>query len=211
MLELPDLPYAHGALEPFISSDTMALHHGKHHRKYVEESNAWIERMRRSGEIDLTGLSAEEVVAQYPNRFNQNDAHAFPGDFVHNFGQHLNHNVFWRSMSERRDTAPDPYVTSAIIMYFGGMDPLRDAFIQAGLSQELPGWIWLCMVPGQGLRIASTTLGWHPLFDGVVPLLACDIWEHAYYLDYQNRRADFVNAVIDKLLNWQFAEKNLAG
>lgn len=206
MFELPDLPYAHGALEPFISTDTMSLHHGQHHKKYVKAANAWVDRLQKDPvqPVDLSALTAEEVVEKHFDAFQPDGKWVFQPDFVFNLGQHLNHLVFWQSMTPKRDTKPSEAFQKAISEAWSSMEDLRDGFIRAGLEQSAPGWVWLAIVPGKGLALVTTTLGWHPTFNGIFPVIGCDLWEHAYYLDYQNRKQEYLLAFWN-LINWENA------
>ena len=194
--ELPALPYADTALEPHYSQKTISFHYGKHHRAYVDNLNKLV------AGTDLEKKSLEEVIraaAGNPEKV---------GVF-NNSAQVWNHTFFWNSMKPNGGGAPTGAVAKAIDASFGSYDNFKKEFSNAAMTQFGSGWAWLVADKGQ-LRIAKTPNAETPLTTGQTALLTVDVWEHAYYLDYQNRRADFVAAVIDKLLNWDFANANLA-
>lgn len=195
--ELPQLPYAQDALEPHVSAKTLSFHHGKHHQAYVSKTNELI------AGTDLEGKSVEDVIAaarQAGNKglFNQS-------------AQIWNHTFFWNSMAPNAGGQPSGAVADAISQAFGSYDDFAAKFKASAVGNFGSGWTWL-VKGANGLEIVNTDDADTPLvIDGKTPLLTVDVWEHAYYLDYQNRRPDFVQAFLDHLVNWDFVNKNLAG
>jgi Fe-Mn family superoxide dismutase len=192
---LPPLPYAEQALEPYISVRTLGLHYGKHHRAYVDSLNEAV----AGTEFAHMGL-AEVVQATAGN----------PGSLsvFNNAAQAWNHEFYWKSMRPHGGGAPSGGLKSRIDGAFGSLDEFQKTFIAAGASQFGSGWVWL-VSDGSRLRIAKTPDADSPLTQGMRPLVVCDVWEHAYYLDYENRRADYIKVFLEKLANWDFAAENL--
>jgi Fe-Mn family superoxide dismutase len=195
-IELPPLPYAQDALAPVISAQTLSFHYGKHHKAYVDNLNKLVAGTDMS-ETPLEALI--KAVAGKPDK----------AGVFNNAAQVWNHTFFWNSMKPNGGGAPTGAVAKAIDASFGSYDNFKKEFSNAAMTQFGSGWAWLVADKGQ-LKIAKTPNAETPLTTGQTALLTVDVWEHAYYLDYQNRRADFVAAVIDKLLNWEFANANLA-
>ena len=180
--EVPALPYAYDALEPHIDETTMQIHHDKHHQAYVDKLNAAVEgtdAANSSIEELISGLSALPAEIQGPVR--------------NNGGGHLNHSLFWESMSADGGGAPDGDLAAAIDDAFGSFEAFKEAFEAAGVGQFGSGWAWL-VADGDGVGVVSTANQDSPLTDGKTPLLGNDVWEHAYYLNYQNRRPDYLKA-----------------
>ena len=180
--EVPALPYAYDALEPHVDEATMQIHHDKHHQAYVDKLNAAVEgtdAANSSIEDLIAGLSSLPAEIQGPVR--------------NNGGGHLNHSLFWESMSADGGGAPDGDLAAAIEDAFGSFDDFKAAFEAAGVGQFGSGWAWL-VVDGGKLAVVSTANQDSPLTDGKTPLLGNDVWEHAYYLNYQNRRPDYLKA-----------------
>ena len=194
VLELPELPFAKNDLEPHMTANTLDFHHGKHHQAYVTKGN---ELLESSG---ITANSLEELVIAAANE---------GGALFNNVGQHYNHSFFWNSLSQSGGGAPDGEIAAKIDKDFGNFDSFKAEFVAAGAGQFGSGWVWLILDQGT-LKIAKTANAETPLTQGKTPILVCDVWEHAYYLDYQNRRPDFLKAFIDNMANWQFANENLA-
>ena len=196
MFELPPLPYDHAALEPMISRATMDVHHGKHHKKYIDTLNTLLAKTGRMSE------SLEDVVRRAAGA----DADT---KLFNNAAQAWNHTFFWTAMSARRQ-APDGALVEAIARDFGGLEALKAAFVAEGNAHFGSGWVWLA-AERETLKLLST----HDAEDllihrGLTPLLVCDVWEHAYYLDHKNDREGFLNAWFDALPNWSFAEDQYA-
>ena len=193
--ELPDLPYDYEALAPHMSSQTLHLHHDKHHQTYVTNLNNLV------ADTDLEGKSLEEVVkASYGDS-------AKAGVF-NNAGQHWNHCLFWRIMAKDGGGKPTGEVGKRIDASFGSYDAFADQFKTAAATQFGSGWAWLAL-DGSDLKVVKTPNGENPLVHGMSPLLGIDVWEHAYYLDYQNRRPEYVASFLANLVNWDEVEAEL--
>ena len=195
--ELPDLPYAKDALAPAISANTLDFHHGKHHKTYVDRLNGAIDG------TDMAGKSLEDVVKWAASDKSRTG-------IFNNAAQTWNHTFFWNSMKPKGGGAPSGDLASAIESSFGGFDKFREKFLADGAGQFGSGWVWLVESGGK-LEVVTTANAGTPITDGKKPLITCDVWEHAYYLDYQNRRPDFLATFMDQLVNWDFASANLAG
>src|SRR5258707_8741733 len=191
---LPPLPYAEDALVPVISGTTIGFHYGKHHRAYVDNLNKAIEG------TDLAGKSLEDIVK------------ATAGDparvgVFNNAAQDWNHTFYWSSMRPNGGGMPTGPIVDHIKDSFGDYAKFRQEFATAAVTQFGSGWAWLVQDPDKKLKVVKTANADTPMARGVTCLLTCDVWEHAYYLDYQNRRPDYVNAWLDKLVNWDFAAR----
>lgn len=193
---LPDLPYAHDSLEPHVSAQTLGFHHGKHHQTYVTNLNNLVK------DTAFAAQSLEAIILA-----TKGDAR-FAGIF-NNAAQIWNHSFFWHSMTPQGGGAPEGALLARITEDFGSFDAFKDEFKNAGLTQFGSGWAWLVLEDGK-LKVTKTPNADLPLAHGQKALLTCDVWEHAYYLDYQNRRADFLTVFLEKLVNWKFVEANLA-
>lgn len=196
MFRLPDLPYATDALEPTVSRTTMETHWGKHHKAYVDKTN---ELAAKAG---MEGRPLEEVVAYAAER-----REAEPKLF-NNAGQAWNHGFFWRSMTPQR-TAPEGELATAIDSGFGGLDGLKARFVDEGVNHFASGWAWLTVGDG-ALEVISTHDADTALVKSGTPLLVCDLWEHAYYLDYKQDRKGFLERWFDTVANWSFAAQQFA-
>ena len=189
--ELPALPYAHDALEPHIDARTMEIHHGKHHNAYVNNVNNALD-----GHADLQGKSIEDLIR---------DLGSIPEDIRgavrNNGGGHYNHSLFWPSMSAAGGGEPDGALGAAINSTFGSFDDFKATFAKAAGTRFGSGWAWLCVDGSGGLVVNSTPNQDNPVSDGLTPILGLDVWEHAYYLNYQNRRPDYV-AAFWNVVNW---------
>ena len=197
---LPPLPYPTNALEPTIDQQTMEIHHGKHHNAYVTNLNNAI-----AGKADLEALSIEDLcknISKLPADVQ--------GPIRNNGGGHFNHTLFWNIMGPNAGGAPTGALGEAITATFGSFDAFKEAFGKAGITRFGSGWAWLIVKDGK-LAITSTPNQDNPLMDGSgTPILGLDVWEHAYYLDYQNLRPAYVQVFFEKLVNWDFAAANLA-
>ena len=187
---LPDLPYSNDALEPHIDSKTMEIHHGKHHNGYTTKLNACLVGS------DLESKSIEEVL----KGLDMNNS-----ALRNNGGGYFNHCIFWESMSPNGGGIPSGNLLNAINSSFGSFDSFKDLFSNAAATRFGSGWAWLCVHSGGKLEICSTANQDNPLMPGIgcegYPILGLDVWEHAYYLNYQNRRPDYINAFFN-VLNW---------
>ena len=181
--ELPELPYAHDALEPHIDARTMEIHHGKHHQAYINNVNGALE-----GNEELAGKSVEDLVS---------DLDSVPEDIRgavrNNGGGHANHSLFWSVMGPGKGGEPGGDLGAAIDAIFGSLDGFKEEFAKAGATRFGSGWAWL-VVDGGNLAVTSTANQDSPLMEGKTPILGLDVWEHAYYLNYQNRRPDYIAA-----------------
>lgn len=188
--ELPQLPYAHDALEPHVDTRTMEIHHGKHHAGYTNNLNAAIEGTA------LEGKSIEDILA------NMGDNTAVRN----NGGGYYNHDLFWQVMSPNGGGAPSGDLAAAIDESFGSFDAFKEAFAKAAATRFGSGWAWLCVHKGGKVEVCSTPNQDNPLMSGVgcggLPVLGLDVWEHAYYLNYQNRRPDYIGAFWN-VVNWE--------
>ena len=198
--ELPSLGYSADALEPHIDARTMEIHHGRHHAAYTSNLNAAIE-----GHPELHSKSAEELVA---------DLSALPAAIRmavrNNGGGYLNHNLFWEVISPGGSSAPEGGLADAIAGKFGNLEDFRALFAQAAIGRFGSGWAWLSADRAGELEVISTANQDTPLMEGKVPLLGLDVWEHAYYLNYQNRRPDYV-AAFWKVVNWSTVGERFRG
>ena len=181
--QLPELPYAYDALEPYIDARTMEIHHGKHHNAYVTNLNNAI-----AGNTDLESQSIDELISNL-------DAVPEPirGAVRNNGGGHANHSLFWTSMGASKGGAPSGALGDAMDSTFGSFETFKEEFTKAGMTRFGSGWAWLSIANG-ALEVSSTPNQDSPVMDGNTPLLGCDVWEHAYYLNYQNLRPDYINA-----------------
>ena len=195
---LPDLPYPSDALEPHIDARTMEIHHGKHHNAYITNVNKAL-----ADHADLAAKSIEDLVS---------DLGAVPeairGAVRNNGGGHANHSLFWQLMSKNGGGAPGGELASAIDGAFGNFDDFKAKFTQAGMTRFGSGWAWLTLAGG-GLTVESTPNQDTPLSEGRTPLLGLDVWEHAYYLNYQNRRPDYIAAWWN-VVNWDEVARRFA-
>ncbi|WP_305045716.1 superoxide dismutase [Geoalkalibacter sp.] len=194
-LVLPDLPYAPNALEPHISARTLEFHHGKHHKAYVDNGNKLLEGS------DLKGLSMEEIMKKTAGD-------ASKAGIFNNVAQVWNHSFYWKCIKPGGGGQPTGKIAEKIAADFGSFDKFVEEFKNAGATQFGSGWAWL-VLDGAKLKVTKTLNAENPLTQGMKPLLTMDVWEHAYYLDYQNRRPDYMATFIDKLINWEFVNANL--
>jgi Fe-Mn family superoxide dismutase len=194
--ELPPLPYADDALAPIISAKTISFHYGKHHKANVDNLNGLLEDLP-----DLAGLTLEDLIERVAGD-------ASKASVFNNAAQVWNHTFYWNSLHPQAGGKPTGKVLDRINASFGDFDEFKRAFSTAAKTQFGSGWTWL-VANGDRLEVVTTPNAETPLTQGKKCLLTIDVWEHAYYLDYQNKRPDYVTAVIDKLLNWEFAAANL--
>ncbi len=192
---LPSLPYADNALSPVISANTLGFHYGKHHKAYVDNLNKLVEG------TEFANLSLEKIITLTAGK-------AEKSAIFNNAAQTWNHTFYWNSLSPKGGGEPPAGLKQKIQDSFGSLDACKKELAAAATTQFGSGWAWL-VLDGSKLKVVKTANAETPITTGLKPLLTIDVWEHAYYLDYQNRRADYVNAVLDKLLNWNFAAENL--
>ena len=196
--ELPNLPYAHDALEPDIDAKTMEIHHGKHHAGYVSKLNAVIEG------TDLAGKSLEDLMKN----------HSDNGAIKNNGGGHWNHSLFWKIMSPNGGGEPSGTLADAINSAFGSFEKFKEEFSNAAATRFGSGWAWLCKNSDGTVSVCSTPNQDNPLMPHTgcsgTPILGLDVWEHAYYLNYQNRRPDYIKAFFNAI-NWDVVSKKFEG
>jgi Fe-Mn family superoxide dismutase len=193
-IKLPKLPYAMDALEPHMSTETMEYHYGKHHRGYVDKLNTLIEGTR------FQDMPLEQIIVAARE--------SSEIDILNNAAQAWNHAFFWQCLSPKGQSEPVGRIRDLIEDEFGGIDKVKEKFRAAATSQFGSGWTWLVLDSGK-LRIMSTTNAESPIGTHMTPLLTLDVWEHAYYLDYRNERARYVDAFLDRLIDWKFALDNV--
>jgi Fe-Mn family superoxide dismutase len=192
---LPPLPYAENALEPVLTAKTLSFHYGKHHKAYVDNLNKLI------AGTQYATLSLEKIITSTAGKPEK-------AAIFNNAAQIWNHTFYWNSLSPKGGGEPPAALKHKIEASFGSVDAFKKEFAAAAVSQFGSGWAWLILEDGK-LKVVKTFNAETPLTTGKKPLLTIDVWEHAYYLDYQNRRPDYVNAVLDKLINWEFALQNV--
>jgi Fe-Mn family superoxide dismutase len=188
---LPELPYAYDALQPYMSRETLEFHHDKHHAAYVNTGNNLLKG------TEFEGKSVEEVVK---GTYGKNQP------LFNNAGQHYNHIHFWQWMKPNGGGPIPGKLEQQIASDLGGVDKFKEDFIQAGVGQFGSGWAWLVVKDGK-LAIMKTPNGENPLVHGARPILGVDVWEHSYYIDYRNRRPDYLKAFIENLVNWEHVEE----
>jgi Fe-Mn family superoxide dismutase len=196
-IRLSALPYEQGALAPYLSADTLRLHYGKHHRGYAEQANHLVQEtaLAKLSLLELVRKSYKTGACEQPAIFN-------------NAAQVYNHTFYWNSMRPQGGGPPSGLMAEWLDKSFGGYQAFRKAFTEAALGRFASGWVWLVLAEGQ-LTVVATGNADTPVVHGLQPLLVLDVWEHAYYLDYQNRRDRYVEAFLDHLVNWDFAAHNL--
>jgi Fe-Mn family superoxide dismutase len=195
-ITLPPLPWPENALDPVISAKTISFHYGKHHKTYVDNLNKMV------AGTEYADLPLEEIVGATAGK-------ADKSAIFNNAAQAWNHTFYWNSLRGKGGGEPPSILKHKIEEAFGGVDACKKELSAAAVAQFGSGWAWLVLDGGK-LKIVKTANAETPITQGLKPLVTIDVWEHAYYLDYQNKRADHVNAVLDKLINWEFAARNLA-
>lgn len=193
--ELPSLPYASDALAPYMSAETLDFHHGKHHQTYVTNLNNLVK------DSDMQDASLEDIVIK-----SSKDA-SMAGIF-NNAGQHWNHILFWQCMKPNGGGEMPSELENRISSDFGSVDQFKEAFVQAGTTQFGSGWAWLAIDNGK-LVVTKSANASNPLVEGMKPILGCDVWEHSYYIDYRNKRPDYLKAFLESLVNWEFVASQL--
>jgi len=191
---LPPLPWAENALEPVVSAKTISFHYGKHHRTYVDTVNKMI------AGTEFADMTLETLIGATAGKTDK-------AGIFNNAAQVWNHTFYWNSLRPKGGGEPPSMLKQKIEASFGGVDACKKELSAAAVAQFGSGWAWLVADAGK-LKIVKTADAETPITHGVKPLLTVDVWEHAYYLDYQNKRVDYVNAVLDRLINWDFAEQN---
>ena len=193
--ELPKLNYSKNALAPIMSEETLDLHHGKHHQTYITNLNNFIK------DTDMDGMSLEEIV------HNSSKDKSKAGIF-NNASQHWNHELFWKCMKPNGGGSMPKKLEDRIKSDLGSVEEFKKQFIQAGITQFGSGWCWLSISNGK-LVVSKTPNAENPLIHNMKPILGCDVWEHSYYVDYRNRRPEYLDNFFEKLVNWEFVESQL--
>ncbi len=188
---LPDLPYAHDALAPHMSQETLEFHHDKHHLAYVTAGNGLVK------DTAYASLSLDEICKKAYAEGNQ--------AIINQVGQHYNHSHFWNWMKPNGGGTKLPGKLEGLVKDYGGFDKMKADFIQAGTTQFGSGWAWLAIKDGK-LEVTKTPNGENPLMHGMQPILGCDVWEHSYYIDFRNARPKYLESFIDNLVNWEYVE-----
>ena len=193
--ELPKLNYAKSALAPIMSEETLDLHHGKHHQTYITNLNNFIK------DTDMSKMTLEEII------INSSKDKSKVGIF-NNASQHWNHLLFWKCMKPNGGGKIPPKLEKRLILDFGNVENFKNEFKNAGVSQFGSGWCWLS-INNDKLIVSKTANAINPLIDNVKPILGCDVWEHSYYIDYRNRRPEYLDKFLENLVNWEFVESLL--
>ena len=193
--ELPKLDYSNDALSPIMSEETLDLHHGKHHQTYITNLNNFIK------DTDMENMSLENII------INSSKDNSKVGIF-NNASQHWNHNLFWKCMKPNGGGNMPPKLEKRIINDFGSVDEFKKEFKNAGITQFGSGWCWLSINNGK-LVVTKTANAENPLIKNMKPILGCDVWEHSYYIDYRNRRPEYLDKFLENLVNWDFVESLL--
>ena len=192
---LPKLDYKNNALSPIMSEETLDLHHGKHHQTYITNLNNFIK------DTDMANKSLEDIIMESSK--DKSKAGIF-----NNASQHWNHNLFWKCMIPKGGGKIPSKLEKRIISDLGSVDQFKKDFIQAGTTQFGSGWCWLSISNGK-LVVTKTANAANPLIENMKPILGCDVWEHSYYVDYRNRRPEYLNNFVEKLINWDYVESLL--
>ena len=190
--ELPKLDYSNEALSPIMSQETLELHHGKHHQTYITNLNNFIK------DTDMAEMSLEDIIVK------SSKDNSKAGIF-NNASQHWNHNLFWKCMKPKGGGNIPSKLEKKIVEDFGSVEKFKDQFKQAGITQFGSGWCWLSL-NNDKLVVTKTANAANPLIDNLKPILGCDVWEHSYYIDYRNRRPEYLDKFVDNLIDWEFVE-----
>ena len=193
--ELPKLDYSKDALSPIMSEETLDLHHGKHHQTYITKLNEFIK------DTEMSDMSLEEIVLK-----SSKDS-SMAGIF-NNASQHWNHNLFWKCMKPNGGGSMPDRLEKKLISDFGSVDEFKNKFKDAGITQFGSGWCWLS-VDKEKLVVTKTANAVNPLLDNIKPILGCDVWEHSYYIDYRNKRPDYLDKFVNNLINWEYVDSLL--
>ena len=193
--ELPKLDYSKDGLSPIMSEETLDLHHGKHHQTYITKLNEFIKN------TDMEEVSLEKIILKSSQDKNM-------AGLFNNASQHWNHNLFWKCMKPNGGGNIPPRLEKRLITDFGSVENFKNEFKNAGVSQFGSGWCWLS-VKNDKLVVTKTANAANPLIDNMRPILGCDVWEHSYYIDYRNRRPEYLEKFMENLVNWEFVESLL--
>ena len=195
IFELPKLDYKNDALSPIMSQETLELHHGKHHQTYITNLNNFIK------DTEMKDLSLDKIILK-----SYNDK-SMVGIF-NNASQHWNHNLFWKCMKPNGGGKIPPKLEKRLISDFGSIEQFKIDFKQAGITQFGSGWCWLS-ISNDKLMVTKTPNAVNPLVSNMVPILGCDVWEHSYYIDFRNRRPEYLDKFIENLVNWEYVDSLL--
>ena len=193
-LELPELPYSKDFLNPYMSAETLELHHDKHHLAYVTNGNKFIEEQN---------LKEENINDLVINAYKNSNASVF-----NNASQHINHIHFWEIMSNNPEGKIPSELEKKIIEDFSSVEEMKKKFINAGITQFGSGWCWIVLDENKKLMITKTPNAENPIIHNQIPILGCDVWEHSYYVDFKNKRPDYLNSFINNLVNWEKVTEN---
>ena len=193
--ELPKLDYAKNALSPIMSEETLDLHHGKHHQTYINKLNDFIK------DTDMLNMPLEDIIVKSSKETTMSG-------IFNNASQHWNHNLFWKCMKPNGGGNIPPKLEKRLISDFGSIEKFKDEFKNAGVTQFGSGWCWLSINNGK-LEVSKTANAENPILNNMKPILGCDVWEHSYYIDYRNRRPEYLDKFVENLINWEFVESLL--
>ena len=193
--ELPKLDYSKDALSPIMSEETLDLHHGKHHQTYIDKLNGFIK------DNEMSKMSLEDIILKSSNEKDMTG-------IFNNASQHWNHNLFWKCMKPKGGGKIPPKLEKRLISDFGNVEVFKEKFKDAGVTQFGSGWCWLS-IDNDKLVVTKTANASNPLIENMKPILGCDVWEHSYYIDYRNRRPEYLDKFINDLINWEFVESLL--
>ena len=193
--QLPKLDYPKNGLSPIMSEETLDLHHGKHHQTYITKLNEFVK------ETDMQDMSLEKIILKSSQDKNM-------VGLFNNASQHWNHNLFWKCMKPNGGGKIPSRLEKRLISDFGSVDNFKSEFKNAGITQFGSGWCWLSIKNGK-LVVSKTANAANPLIDDMIPILGCDVWEHSYYIDYRNRRPEYLDKFIENLINWEFVDSLL--
>ena len=193
--ELPKLNYSKDGLSPIMSEETLDLHHGKHHQTYITKLNEFIK------ETDMIEMSLENIILKSSQDKNM-------AGLFNNASQHWNHNLFWKCMKPNGGGSIPPRLEKRLISDFGSVENFKNEFKNAGVTQFGSGWCWLS-IKNDKLVVTKTSNAANPLIDDMKPILGCDVWEHSYYIDYRNRRPEYLEKFVENLIDWEFVESLL--
>jgi len=193
--KLPQLDYTKDALSPIMSEETLDLHHGKHHQTYIDKLNGFIK------DTDMSNISLEEIILKSSKEKSMLA-------LFNNASQHWNHNLFWKCMKPKGGGKMPSRLEKKIVSDFGNIDEFKKQFKDAGITQFGSGWCWLSL-NNDKLVVTKTANAANPLIDQMKPILGCDVWEHSYYIDYRNRRPEYLDRFMDSLVNWEYVDSLL--
>ena len=193
--KLPQLDYTKDALSPIMSEETLDLHHGKHHQTYIDKLNGFIK------DTDMSNISLEEIILRSSKEKSMTA-------LFNNASQHWNHNLFWKCMKPKGGGKMPSRLEKKIVSDFGNIDEFKKQFKDAGITQFGSGWCWLSL-NNDKLVVTKTANAANPLIDQMKPILGCDVWEHSYYIDYRNRRPEYLDRFMDSLVNWEYVDSLL--